>query len=219
MNLSRASRLAGFAALVFSLSAVPSIAAELPPPVELPKPKLDSPATLVSALKARRSSREFSPAPLSPQALSDLLWAAAGVNREDGKRTVPSARNWQEIDVYVVLPAGAYVYDSKAQTLRGVVKGDLRPVTGTQDFVAAAPLNLVYVADLSRMSGASGADRDLYAAIDAGFVSQNVYLWCSATGLSTVVRGSVDRPVLAKALGLRPDQRIIVAQTVGEPKK
>ncbi len=218
MNLSEASRFPGIAVLVLSFLSVPSVAAELPLPLELPKPKLDSPATLVSALKARKSSREFSPAPLPPQALADLLWAAAGVNREDGKRTVPSARNWQEIDVYVVLPAGAYVYDSKAHALRGVVKGDLRAATGLQDFVAVAPLNLVYVADLSRMSGASGADRDLYAAIDAGFVSQNVYLWCSATGLSTVVRGLVDRPALAKALGLRADQRIIVAQTVGFPK-
>ncbi|MGE5278392.1 MAG: SagB/ThcOx family dehydrogenase, partial [Acidobacteriota bacterium] len=150
--------------------------------------------------------------------LSDLLWAAAGVNREDGRRTVPSAKNWQEIDVYVVLPGGAYVYDAKAHALRGVVKGDFRAATGLQDFVAVAPVNLVFVADLSRMSGASAADRDRYAAIDAGFVSQNVYLWCAATGLSTVVRGSVDRPALAKALGLRTDQRIIVAQTVGSPK-
>jgi nitroreductase len=88
-----------------------------------------------------------------------------------------------------------------------------------QDFVGIAPLNLVYVADLSRMSGASLADRDLYSAADAAFVSQNVYLWCAATGLSTVVRGSVDRPALARALGLRSDQRIILAQTVGYPRK
>lgn len=218
MNLCKASQLAGVVVLLLSLTSAAAISAELPPPLELPRPKLDAPATLVSALKARRSSREFSPAPLAPQALSDLLWAAAGVNREDGRRTVPSAKNWQEIDVYVVLPGGAYVYDAKAHALRGVVKGDFRAATGLQDFVAVAPVNLVYVADLSRMSGASAADRDRYAAIDAGFVSQNVYLWCAATGLSTVVRGSVDRPALAKALGLRTDQRIIVAQTVGSPK-
>ncbi|HQR67522.1 MAG TPA: SagB/ThcOx family dehydrogenase [Thermoanaerobaculia bacterium] len=214
MNLTPARRLLGTALLFVSSAAVAG-----PPPLELPKPKLDATATLVSALKARRSAREFSPVPLSPQALSDLLWAACGVNREDGRRTAPTAKNWQEIDVYVVLPEGAYVYDAKAHALRGVATGDFRAATGMQDFVATAPLNLVYVADLSRMSGAAPEDRDRYAASDAAFVSQNVYLWCAATGLSTVVRGSVDRPALAKALGLAAGQRIILAQTVGPPKK
>jgi nitroreductase len=216
VTLSRTGRLLGIAVLLQSLAAA---AAEPPPPLDLPKPKLDSAATLVSALKARRSTREFSPAPLPPQALSDLLWAADGVNREDGRRTAPTAKNWQEIDVYVVLREGAYLYDAKAHALRGVAAGDLRAATGVQDFVGVAPLNLVYVADLARMPGASGTDRDLYAAADAAFVSQNVYLWCAATNLSTVVRGSVDRPALARALGLRPDQRIILAQTVGTPRK
>ena len=218
MNVFRARRLLGVALILPPLVAAVSIAADLPPALELPRPKLDSAATLVSALKARRSAREFSPTPLPLQALSDLLWAADGANRDDGRRTAPSAKNWQEIDVYAVLRGGAYLYDAKAHALRGVVVGDLRAATGVQDFVAAAPLNLVYVADLSRMSGASPGDRDLYAAADAAFVSQNVYLWCAATGLSTVVRGSVDRPALAKALGLRPDQRILLAQTVGMPK-
>jgi nitroreductase len=212
----RPGRLLGSGLVLVSLAAA---AAEVPPPVDLPKPKLEATATLVSTLKARRSSRDFSPTPLPVQALSDLLWAACGVNREDGRRTVPSAKNWQEIDVYVVMKDGAYVYEAKTQTLRGVVKGDLRVATGMQDFVGIAPLNLVYVADLSRMSGASAGERDLYSAADAAFVSQNVYLWCAATGLSTVVRGSVDRPALAKALGLRSDQRIILAQTVGYPRK
>ncbi len=218
MNVSNARRLLGALLFVPPLVAAVAIAAGLPPALELPKPKLDSAATLVSALKARKSAREFSPAPLPLQALSDLLWAADGMNRDDGRRTAPSAKNWQEIDVYAVLRDGAYVYDAKAHALRGVVAGDLRAATGVQDFVAAAPLNLVYVADFSRMSGASSGDRDLYAAADAAFVSQNVYLWCAASGLSTVVRGSVDRPALAKALGLRPDQRILLAQTVGMPK-
>ncbi len=218
MNVSRTRRLLGALLFLQPLVAAVSIAADLPPALELPRPKLDSTATLVSALKARKSAREFSPTPLPLQALSDLLWAADGVNRDDGRRTAPSAKNWQEIDVYVVLPGGAYLYDAKAHALRGVAAGDLRAATGVQDFVAAAPLNLVYVADLSRMSGASPGDRDLYGAADAAFVSQNVYLWCAATKLSTVVRGSVDRPALAKALGLRPDQRILLAQTVGMPK-
>src|SRR5450830_1321524 len=218
VNVSNARRLLGALLFVPPLVAAVAIAAGLPPALELPKPKLDSAATLVSALKARKSAREFSPEPLSLQALSDLLWAADGMNRDDGRRTAPSAKNWQEIDVYAVLRDGMYLYDAKAHALRGVVAGDLRAATVVQDFVAAAPLNLVYVAYLSRMSGASPGDRDFYAAADAAFVSQNVYLWCAATGLSMVVRGSVDRPALAKALGLRPDQRILLAQTVGIPK-
>jgi len=216
MRLLRVSRLLTTTVLFVSLAAA---AAELPPPVELPKPKLDSPASLVSALKARRTSRDFSPAALPLQALSDLLWAASGVNREDGRRTAPTAKNWQEIDVYVVLPEGAYLFDAKPHALRGVLKGDVRAATGRQDFVKVAPVSLVYVADLARMTGASAEDRDVYAATDAAFVSQNVYLWCAATGLSTGVRGYVDRPALAKTLGLRSDQRIILAQSVGYPKK
>jgi nitroreductase len=214
----RAPRLLLPVLLLAPLAAGISAAADLPPALELPKPKLDAAVTLVSALKARKSAREFSPAPLSLQALSDLLWAADGVNRDDGRRTAPSAKNWQEVDVYAVLHGGAYLYDAKAHALRGVASGDLRAATGVQDFVATAPLNLVYVADLARMSGASPGDRDLYAAADAAFISENVYLWCAGTGLSTVVRGSVDRPALAKALGLRPDQKILLAQTVGLPK-
>ncbi len=218
MKVSRARRLLGVVVLLPPLAAPVSNAADLPPALALPKPRLDSPATLVSALKARRSAREFAAASLPLPVLSDLLWAADGVNRDDGRRTAPSAKNWQEIDVYVVLPTGAYLYDAKAHALRGVAAGDHRAATGVQEFVGGAPLNLVFVADLSRMPGASPGDRDLYAATDAAFVSQNVYLWCAATGLSTVVRGSVDRPALTKALGLRPDQRIILAQTVGFPR-
>jgi len=216
MTFCRVSRLFGAAVLLLALEAA---AAELPPPIELPKPNLDTPATLVQALKARRSASEFSPAPLTPQVLSDLLWAACGVNREDGRRTTPSAKNWQEIDVYVVLREGVYLFDAKAQALRGVIKGDVRNLTGVQDFVGGAPVNLVFVADHARMAGASPEDRDRYAAADAAFISQNVYLWCAASGLSTVVRGSLDRAALGKAVGLRPDQRIILAQTVGFPKK
>ncbi len=216
MTFCRANLFAVAAALVATLGAV---AAELPPPVDLPKPKLDVSTTLVDALRARRSTREFAPTPLPAQAVADLLWAAWGVNREDGRRTAPSAKNWQEIDLYVVLREGVYLFDAKAHALRGVLKGDLRSLTGVQDFVGGAPLNLVYVADLSRMTGASPEDRERYAASDAAFISQNVYLWCAATGLSTVVRGSVDRAVLGKALELRSDQRIVLAQTIGFPKK
>jgi len=172
----------------------------------------------MQALTARHSTRAFSDKALPAQTLGDLLWAAAGVNRPDsGKRTAPSARDWREIDVYVLTADGAYRYDGKAHALRPVVARDLRALAGTQDFVASAPVNLVYVADLERMRGAREAERDLYIGADTGFMAQNVYLYCASAGLATVVRGSVDRDALAKALGLSTKQRITLAQTVGYP--
>lgn len=182
-------------------------------------PRLDREATLMTALSKRRSTRAFDAArPLGAQVLSDLLWAAAGVNRPaDGKRTAPSARDRQEIDVYTVFASGAFRYLPREHALEPVASGDLRALTGTQDFVATAPLNLVYVADFSRMLGNSEQDRLVASASDTGFIAQNVYLFCAAAGLGTVVRGSVDREPLAKALSLRPDQRVVLAQSVGFP--
>jgi SagB-type dehydrogenase family enzyme len=151
--------------------------------------------------------------------LSNLLWAASEVNRADsGKRTAPSARNWQEIDVYVALADGTFRYDPPSHSLQPVAQGDLRRLTGVQDFVATAPVNLVYVANLDRMADAAPEQQTLYSAADTGFIAQNVYLYCASTGLATVVRGSVDRQALAAALGLGPRQQIILAQTVGYPK-
>ena len=151
--------------------------------------------------------------------LSNLLWAADGVNRpETGKRTAPSARDWREIDIHVATVDGVFVYDAGAHVLRLVVAKDLRALTGMQDFVGTAPLDLVYVADRRRMVDAGEADRDFYSATDAGFIAQNVYLFCASTGLNTVVRGSVDREALAEALNLNPQQQVILAQTVGYPK-
>ena len=187
-------------------------------PIELPKPRTEGGMPLMEALTARETSRSFSSEKLPEQVLSDLLWAAFGVNRPDsGKRTAPSARNWQEIDVYVAMAEGVYVYDAKAHRLEPVLAEDLRAMTGTQGFVKDAPVNLVYVADLGRMTGASDSDRIFYSAADTGFIAQNVYLYCASEGLATVVRGSVTRPALKKALSLRSDQEIILAQSVGYP--
>lgn len=184
--------------------------------ITLPAPRMEGGKPLMEALKARHSSRDFTDQKLPDQVLADLLWAAAGINRPDsGKRTAPSARDWQEVEVYAVTEAGAYRYDAKANTLRAVVPGDLRKLTGNQSFVALAPLNLVYVADLSRMKDAKPDDQALYTGADTGFISQNVYLFCASEGLATVVRGSVERQALAKALQLTEHQRIVLAQTVG----
>jgi SagB-type dehydrogenase family enzyme len=188
--------------------------------ISLPAPRMEGGKPLMDVLKARQSSRTFSDAPLPPQVLSDLLWAACGINRTDsGKRTAPTARNWQEIDVYVVLPQGAYLYDVKTNTLKLVVKGDLRKQTGMQPFVATAPVNLVFVADPARMTGASPDDQALYYGADTGFISQNVYLFCASEGLGTVVRGLVDRGALAKVLKLPDSLKIVFAQTVGYTAK
>ncbi|MFN3544762.1 MAG: SagB/ThcOx family dehydrogenase [Thiobacillus sp.] len=140
---------------------------------KLPAPETAGGMPLMQALKARQSSREFADKVLPPQRLSNLLWAANGVNRPDtGKRTAPSARDWREVDVYVVMAAGAYRYDAAKHVLVKVADGDLRHLAGKQDFVATAPLNLVYVADLDRMSGASAEDKALYSATDTGFIAQ-----------------------------------------------
>jgi SagB-type dehydrogenase family enzyme len=173
----------------------------------------------MQVLKDRHSTREFSSQKLSPQMLSNLLWAAFGVNRPDGKRTAPSAMNWQEIDVYVATQDGLFLYDAIANALNPVLAQDVRAATGMQPFVKEAALDLVYVADLAKTGRTGGEDQTLYTAADTGFIAQNVYLFCASEGLAVVVRGSVDRVALAKLIKLRPNQKIILAQTVGYPKK
>ena len=171
------------------------------------------------ALKDRKSQREFSSEELPLQVLSDLLWAANGINRpESGLRTAPTAMNLQEIDIYAAKADGLYLFDANGNSLVPVLGEDIRAVTGKQSFVSDDSLNLIYVADLSKMSRTSSADADFYAATDTGYISQNVYLCCAAAGLTTVVRGWIDKTALAQAMKLRPDQRIILAQTVGYPK-
>jgi SagB-type dehydrogenase family enzyme len=184
--------------------------------IALPTPQLDNTFTLAGALQKRRTDREFSSQPLSREILSAILWCAFGVNRpQSGYRTAPSARNWQEIDVYVVMPEGTYRYEAKEHALSLVMSADLRAATGTQDFVGVAPLNLVYIADFDRMTDTTPERRILYSAADAGMIVQNVYLYCAAAGLACVVRGLVDRDKLMSALGLCSNQQIILAHTVG----
>jgi nitroreductase len=174
----------------------------------------------MQALALRATSREFAPGPLPPQTLSNLLWAAWGINRPDsGKRTAPSARNWQETDLYLVTASGAYLYDAAANRLVAVAAADLRALAGAQAFVKEAPVTLVFVADTTRMKGAPPEMQQSYAWADAAFISQNVYLFCASSGLATGVRAMVDRLPLAKALKLAPTQLITLAQSVGYPKK
>ena len=172
----------------------------------------------MNLLKERQSKREFSNQPLSPQMLSNLLWATIGVNRpESGKLTVPNSRERHEIDVFVITAEAAYRYDNKQHALATVLRKDIRALAGKQDFVALAPLNLVYVADYAKMPELNKEQQLVYGSTDAGFSVQNAYLFCTSAGLSTVVRGSIDREALGEALGLGPQQRIILAQSVGYP--
>ena len=187
-------------------------------PVTLPPPQTTGGRPLMQVLKDRHSTREFSSQRLSPQTLSNLLWAAFGINRPDGKRTAPSAMNWQEIDVYVATQDGLYVYDAKANALKPVLQQDVRGATGQQAFVKDAALDLVYVADLGKTGRAGGEDQIMYTAADTGFIAQNVYLFCASEGLAAVVRGSIDREAFAKIAKLRPNQKIVLTQTVGYPK-
>ena len=186
--------------------------------VVLPPPALSPQATLEQALTNRHSSRAFLPDPLPLETLSALLWAGFGINRqESAHRTAPSAHNWQEIDIFAVLAEGAYRYEAQTHQLLLIKAEDLRGATGTQDFIATAPLNLVYVADFHRMPDARPAERRFLAGADAGCIAQNIYLFCASVGLATVVRGLIDRSRLAALLGLAKTQRIALAQTVGYP--
>ncbi len=214
----KASILIGIALIGLFLSFSLAPAQELKP-IELPTPQMDGGRPLMQVLNERHTTRTFSPEKLPMQLISNLLWAAFGINRPaTGGRTAPSAVNWQEIDIYVATADGLFLYDAKKQLLVPLLKEDVRAMTGTQAFVKEAPVNLIYVADLARTKRASSEDTILYTAADTGFISQNVYLFCTSEKLATVVRGSVDRAALAKAMKLRPEQRIILAQSVGRPK-
>lgn len=207
------------AAAMLSLFFVGAGAQELQT-ITLPAPDMEGGLPLMKALSLRSSSRSFSPDELPAQVLSDLLWAASGINRpESGLRTAPTARNMQQIDVYVATSRGLYIYHPKDHALVPVLAKDIRAVTGRQDFAALAPVNLVFVADYSRMGDMPEDAKKFYAATDTGFIGQNVYLYCASAGLATVVRGAVDREALAKAMELGPDRHVVLAQTVGYPAK
>ena len=186
--------------------------------VTLPAPQTTGGMPLLSALQQRRSYRQFAAQDLDDALLSSLLWAAFGINRPvTGLRTAPSARNWQEIDLYLARADGLYILEPLDWRLRLVVGTDLRAATGLQDYVGSAPLNLVYVSRLSRLDATDKPLRQFYTALDTGYISQNVYLFCAAFGLVTVARGLVDRRALARAMRLDADQRVVLAQSVGYP--
>lgn len=199
-------------ALIFSLIA---ISQELLP-IKLLPPQTEKGKSLMKALEGRCTTREYSDRAMSLQDISNVLWAANGINRaKEMKHTAPTAVNWQEIDVYVVLGKGIYLYDPHDSTLYPVVKGDLREQAGTQEYVKTAPLNLIYVADYAKMKSAEEEKKESYASADAAFIAENVYLVCAAFNMGCVVRASVDREKLAVTMKLRAEQKIVLGQTVG----
>ena len=195
--------------IIATMLVVLSLSNSVASDIILPKPKMEGGMPLMEALAKRKSTREFSDDKrLSNQQLADLLWASCGFNRED-KLTIPTALNKQEVSVYVITPEGAWLYAAKEHKLVQVTDKDVRDYAAAQDYAKKAPLNIAIVSDKELMAN------DIFAGTDAGAAMQNIYLWCAANGVGTVTRGSFDKEGLAKALNLKPSQRVILVQTVG----
>jgi len=227
-KMSRREFLKASAATGAILSMAPSITlAEEQKPIQLLEPQSGGGSPLMQLLWKRMSSREFSPKPLPVEVLSNLLWAGFGINRPDGKRTAPSAVNCQDIDIYVILPDGLYLYDAKENQLKLILAEDLRGLAGIQPFVKEAPVNLIYVSDYAKMVSEyakiggklSDEAKLLLSGVHTGVIAENIYLYCASEGLATVVRAYIDIPALSKSIKLRPDQKITLAQSVGYPRK
>jgi hypothetical protein len=218
----RGLRLAGFIH-VLTLACASLAFSQQVQPVQLPDPQTKGGKPLMQALRERKSSRAYSTEELPQQILSNLLWAACGINRPPNGRTTPTSSGRHEIDVYVASSEALYLWDPKANILTPVLAKDIRDLTGREEFASTAAVNIIYVIDLAR--GGKWAkmrtpeEMEFYTGADTGVICQNVYLYCASEGLATVVRGNVDRAALAKAMGLRPDQKIALAQSVGYPKK
>ncbi|MGO9374570.1 MAG: nitroreductase family protein [Syntrophobacteraceae bacterium] len=203
---------------VFMLSCTLASYAEGPAIIQLPDPKKDGGKPLMAALNARMSTKTFNGEKLPMQTLSNLLWAAFGINRPDGRRTAPSAKNWQETEIYVATADGVYLWDAKKNTLETILTKDIRAITGNQEYVKDASVVLIYVSDYVKVN-AGEMDKQILVGADTGMIAENVYLFCASEGLATVVRANIDINALGKELKLRPDQKIILDQCVGYPKK
>ncbi|MCL1901584.1 MAG: SagB/ThcOx family dehydrogenase [Endomicrobia bacterium] len=186
--------------------------------IKLLQPEHSKGKIVLQAMKDRHSSREFADKQLDIQTLSELLWAAGGINREDGRRTFPTAMNAQEIDIYVFMKDGVYLYVPQENKLTLVLSGDKRAATGNQAFVADAAVNLVYVSDLAKIRGNDDNWKMLMTAVNIGHSSENVYLYCSSADLACVVRAFIDGPAVAKLLKLKDSQKIIIGLSVGYKK-
>jgi SagB-type dehydrogenase family enzyme len=188
--------------------------------IKLPTPEKTRGASVMKALNDRHSDRAYAPDKLSQQDLSDILWAADGINRPDGKRTAPSCMNLQEVGVYVILPEGAYRYEEKAHALTLLTEGDYRSaVAGGQAFVKTAPLSIVLSADLTRFGGTINESTKLMASVDIGIICQNINLACAGLGFATVPRATMDQATLKRVLKLKDTDLLLMNNPVGYPKK
>ena len=185
--------------------------------VTLPPAQKTGGMPLMEAFQLRKSQRSFSSKELTPNQLSNLLWAAYGINRPDGFRTVPAAKNWYEYDIYVLKSDGWFLYEVGKHALLKMGNEDLRMYSGTQDFVKVAPVILVYIADFGRMNDTTDELRKFFSAVDVGYISQNVYLWCASEGLATIILGQVDKVKVREVLRLKPNQQVILSQPVAYP--
>lgn len=204
-------------ALTMLLMGLTGVQAEGLKPIVLNSPNKSRGASIMKALSDRHSEREFAARQLSGQDLSDLLWAANGINRQDGKRTAASALNKQDIDIYVLMRDGAYLYDYKSHLLKPVAEGDHRPlIGGKQASVNEAPVCLLMISDISRFGQVGTPQlRERFGALDAGLVSQNISLFCSGCGLVTVPRASMDVKGLKRVLKLSDSQIPMINHPVG----
>ena len=192
--------------------------------IKLPEPQKDLDFPLMKAIEKRRTKRKWKDSNLSEQEISNLLWAACGVTHKETKksksrRSVPSACNSQEIKVYIALSNGVYLYDEKNHQLIKVLAKDIREYIGTQKTMRSAPVGLIYVSDYSKLKAfqfKKDENKWFTSATDTGFISQNVYLYCAAADLSTVILGLVDRDKLHKTLELNENEKIVYTQVVGK---
>lgn len=205
--------------LVFLLFCVSFSFAQTSQNIQLPNPQKTGGMPLMQALQNRKSERNFDASKnLTNQQISNLLWAAYGFNRP-GKRTAPSSMDSQEFSLYVFLKTGIYVWDSQKNILQLVAAGDLRALAGKQDFVKDASVNIVYVADYSKLTKVpTDAEKDNTAAVNCGFIAQNVNLYCASENLGCVVRGYIDKQEISKKLQLPTTKKVILAQSVGYVK-
>lgn len=205
-----------FAAACFADNGA-AIAAVQPKEIKLPQPDMKGGKPLMECLALRKSSREFSDKELSLQQVSNLLWAAFGINRPDGKHTAPTAMNVQDPMIYAAMKTGLYLYEPKTNSLKLILPKDIRGQCGKQEFHKTVPLDLIYVSEIKKVGGDKPESLPL-AWNHAGYISQNVYLYCASEGLSTVVCGWVDYPQLTKTMELPEGFKIILTQPVGFPK-
>jgi hypothetical protein len=193
-----------------------SIAQEI---IKLPEPNKTGGKPLMQAMNDRQSSRDFIDKDLTQQQISDLLWAAYGINRpETGKHTIPTSRNVQDMEVFITTKEGVFLYLPKENALQKLSGTDIREITGKQDFVKVAPVNLIYVSDFSKAGNGTDEVKTITAATHCGFMGQNVYLYCASEGLISVFRAWVDNSEIAKALNLPENKHVIYCQTVGYSK-